>query len=215
MQAGGPVGVTRQGEIAVVTIDNPPVNALSAAVRAGILRAVAATEADPGARAVVLICAGRTFIAGADITEFGRPPVEPHLPDVILAIEATTRPWVAAIHGTALGGGLEVALGCHWRIATPDARLGLPEVTLGLIPGAGGTVRLPRLIAPAEALAMIAEGKPVTAARAAETGLIDAIADGDLIPAALALRRRSRRTAAPRRPLPAPGGPGRRRGLRG
>jgi 3-hydroxyacyl-CoA dehydrogenase len=197
--ATDPVTVAREGDVAVVTIDHPPVNALSAAVRAGLVRAVAETEADPGVRAVVLICAGRTFIAGADIAEFGRPPVEPHLPDVVLALEGATLPWVAAIHGTALGGGLEVALGCHWRIAAQDARLGLPEVTLGLIPGAGGTVRLPRLIAPADALAMVVEGKPVPAGRALDLGLIDAIAEGELLPAALRLARE-----AAGRPLPAP-----------
>ncbi|HEU0221381.1 MAG TPA: 3-hydroxyacyl-CoA dehydrogenase NAD-binding domain-containing protein, partial [Paracoccaceae bacterium] len=143
--------------------------------------------------------AGRTFIAGADITEFGRPPVEPHLPDVILALEAATRPWIAAIHGTAFGGGLEVALGCHYRIAARDARLGLPEVTLGLIPGAGGTVRLPRLIAPAEALTMVAEGRPLPASRALELGLLDAIAEGELLPAALRFA-----AEATGRALPAP-----------
>ncbi len=199
VSAVDPVRVVREGEVAVVTVDNPPVNALSAAVRAGLVRAVAETEADPEVRAVVLVCAGRTFIAGADIAEFGRPPAEPTLPDVVLRLESATRPWVAAIHGSALGGGLEVALGCHWRIAAGDSRLGLPEVTLGLIPGAGGTVRLPRLVAPADALAMIAEGKPVPAARAAEMGLIDAVVEGELLPAALRFAAR-----AADRPLPTP-----------
>jgi len=181
------VSLARQGDVAVVTIDNPPVNAASAAVRAGIVRAVAATEADAGVRAAVLICAGRTFVAGADIAEFGRPTVPPSLPEVVAALEAATRPWVAAIHGTALGGGLELALGCHRRIATADAKLGLPEVSLGLIPGAGGTVRLPRLIDPADAVSLVAGGKPVAAGRAAELGLIDAVADGPLLEAALRL----------------------------
>ncbi len=192
-----PVTIRREGDVAVVTIDNPPVNAASSAVRAGIVRAVAETEADPAVRAVVLACAGRTFVAGADISEFGQPPVEPSLPDAILAIEGATRPWVAAIHGTALGGGLELALGCHHRIATDGARFGLPEVTLGLIPGAGGTVRLPRLIAPTEALRMVAEGKPIAAVRAAEIGLVDAIAEGELLPAALQVAAK-----AADRPLP-------------
>ncbi|WP_290751135.1 3-hydroxyacyl-CoA dehydrogenase NAD-binding domain-containing protein [Amaricoccus sp.] len=185
--------------MAVVTVDNPPVNALSQAVRAGLVAALAETEADADVRAVVLACAGRTFVAGADIAELGRPPVEPHLPDVILAIEGATKPWVAAIHGSALGGGLELALACRWRVADAAARLGLPEVSLGLIPGAGGTVRLPRLIAPVEALAMIAGGKPVGALRAAELGLVDEVAEGDLVGAAVAFAE-----GALARDLPAP-----------
>ena len=184
-------------------------NALSAAVRAGLVSAVAATEADPEVRAVVLACAGRTFVAGADIAELGRPPVEPHLPDVILALEFATRPWVAAIHGTAFGGGLELALGCHYRVAAADARLGLPEVTLGLIPGAGGTVRLPRLTTAAEAVTMVAEGKPVTAAHAADSGLIDAVVEGELLPAALrfAAEAAARRPPRPLGQRPAAGRP--------
>lgn len=173
------------GEIAWVTIDNPPVNATSAAVRAGLLDALRQTEA-AGVRAVILACAGLTFVAGADVTEFGRPPIAPDLPDVVLAIEAASAPWIAAIHGTALGGGFELCLACAGRIATADAKLGLPEVSLGLIPGAGGTVRLPRLIDPVAALEMIAGGKPVSAERALVLGLIDAIARdaGDLREAA-------------------------------
>jgi 3-hydroxyacyl-CoA dehydrogenase len=189
---------TRDG-IALVTIDNPPVNATGHAVRQGLCEAVARTEGDSAVRAVVLACAGRTFIAGADIREFGQPPVAPHLPDVLARIAAATKPWVAAIHGTALGGGLETALACHYRIATPDAALGLPEVTLGLIPGAGGTVRLPRLIAADHALEMIASGAPVPAPRAQAMGLIDAIAEGDLVSDARALAHK-----AAGRPLPAP-----------
>jgi 3-hydroxyacyl-CoA dehydrogenase len=194
-----PVSLRVEAGVAIVTIDNPPVNAASAAVRAGVARAIAEVEADPKIRAVVLICAGKTFVAGADISEFGRPPIDPILPDVILALEAATRPWIAAIHGTALGGGLELALGCHYRIATTDARLGLPEVTLGLIPGAGGTVRLPRLIAPVEALTMAAEGKPVAAAQAVASGLVDRIADGALESAAIRFARE-----VSERPLPRP-----------
>lgn len=197
--AADPVCVTRCSAVAVVTIDNPPVNAASAAVRAGLVAAVAETEADPDVRAVVLTCTGRTFVAGADIAEFGRPASPPLLPEVVAALEDASKPWVAGIHGTALGGGLELALGCHYRIATADARLGLPEVTLGLIPGAGGTVRLPRLIDPAEALTMIAGGKPVTAERAAEIGLIDALAGSDLLDDAVRFAEE-----AARRPLPAP-----------
>src|SRR5258708_22985760 len=129
----------RRDVIAIVTVDSPPVNALSAAVRGGILDCVKQAIADPEVKAIVLTCAGRTFIAGADITEFGKPPKPPALNDVLSEIENSPKPVIAAIHGTALGGGLEVALACHFRVATRDARLGLPEVKLGLLPGAGGT----------------------------------------------------------------------------
>ena len=181
------VSVTHAGAVAIVTIDNPPVNAASHAVRAGLAAAVTACAADDATRAVVLACAGRGFVAGADIREFGRPPQPPHLPDLIDAIEASPKPWVAAIHGAALGGGLELAMACHARIATADARLGLPEVTLGLIPGAGGTVRLPRLVPAGRALAMVSGGKPIDAATALADGLVDAIAAGDLRTEACAL----------------------------
>lgn len=175
------VSVTRHNAIAHVLIDNPPVNALSAAVRRGLMDAVTQTEADTNVRAVVVFCAGRTFVAGADVSEFDKPPLAPHLPDVIDAIETARKPWVAALHGTVLGGGLELAMGCYARVAAPKTKLGLPEVTLGLIPGSGGTVRLPRLIAPEKALMMIAGGKPITAAEALKAGLIDAIAPEDLL----------------------------------
>ena len=181
------VSIHTQGRVAVVTIDNPPVNASSQSVRAGLLEALATTEADPEITSVVLACAGRTFVAGADVREFDLPPVEPHLPDVIAAIEATPKPWVAAIHGMALGGGLELAMGCHARIADPKAQMGLPEVTLGLVPGAGGTVRLPRLVDAELALTMIAGGKPISAKAALEAGLIDRIATGDVLDEAVAL----------------------------
>lgn len=174
------VSVSVEGAIGVVTIDNPPVNAASHAVRMGLVDALAQTEADPAIRAVVLICAGRTFVAGADVREFGKPSLEPHLPDVVTALETATKPWVAAIHGTALGGGLEIAMACHYRIAAPSAKFGLPEVNLGLIPGAGGTVRLPRLVGPLKALDMIATGKPIAAGAAQANGLVDAVAAGDL-----------------------------------
>ena len=133
------VSLERQGAIAVITVNNPPVNALGQAVRAGLQSAFNEANADQSVQAVVLVCAGNTFIAGADIKEFGKPPVAPSLPDVIEGIEQITKPSVAVIHGTALGGGLEVALGCHYRIARKDAQVGLPEVKLGLLPGAGGT----------------------------------------------------------------------------
>lgn len=133
------VQLERRGDIALVTVDNPPVNALGHAVRAGLLAAFQQAEADPQVRAVVLVCSGRTFMAGADIREFGKPPQAPSLPEVVEVIEGSTKPSVAVIHGTALGGGLEVALSCHYRIARRDAQVGLPEVKLGLLPGAGGT----------------------------------------------------------------------------
>ena len=175
-----------EGEIAVVTIDNPPVNATGRAVRQALADAVASTEHNPDIKAVVLQCAGSTFVAGADIREFGKPPLEPHLPDVLVQIENATKPWVAAVHGSALGGGLELAMACHYRIATPQARFGLPEVTLGLIPGAGGTIRLPRLVSAETALDMVAGGKPITAPKALEAGLIDEISGGQLAEDALA-----------------------------
>jgi 3-hydroxyacyl-CoA dehydrogenase len=170
--------------IAVIRIDNPPVNALSQGVRAGIMDALAAAQRDRAA-AVLLLCSGRTFIAGADITEFGKPPQPPSLPEVIAAIEAQPVPVVAALHGNALGGGLEVALAAHYRCALAATRLGLPEVNLGLLPGAGGTQRLPRLIGVQPALEMMLSGKPVTAGRAQELGLVDAIIEGELETAAM------------------------------
>lgn len=178
------VSITRDGAIARVMIDNPPVNALGQAQRAALADAVATTDAMDGLDAVILSCAGRSFVAGADIREFGQPPVPPHLPDVLALIEGATVPWIAAIHGTALGGGLELGLACRFRVAARSARMGLPEVTLGLIPGAGGTVRLPRVIPAVAALDMVATGKPISAMRAAELGLVDQIADGDLLVAA-------------------------------
>ncbi|WP_037545104.1 3-hydroxyacyl-CoA dehydrogenase NAD-binding domain-containing protein [Stappia stellulata] len=199
MKLSDPVTISQKGDLTIVTIDNPPVNATSQAVRAGLLEAVTRIEAMPEVAAVVLACAGRTFVAGADITELGKPPREPHLPDVIAAIEASRVPWVAAIKGAALGGGLEIALGCHGRVAAPGAKLGLPEVTLGIVPGAGGTVRLPRLIAGADALDMITTGKPVSAEKAMKTGLVDTVAGDDLLDAAT---ERARALAAEGRPAP-------------
>ena len=171
--------LTTQDGIATLTVNSPPVNALSAAVRQGILAGIEAAGQDPAVRAVVLACAGRTFIAGADITEFGKPMVEPSLHAVIRAIEACPKLVVAAIHGTALGGGLETALGCHYRVAVPSAKLGLPEVKLGLLPGAGGTQRLPRVVGAAQALEMVTSGTPIGAGKAAELGLVDALAPED------------------------------------
>ncbi len=180
-----------EGGIAVLTLDSPPVNALSAAVRSGIAAGIARAASDPSVEAIVLICAGRTFIAGADITEFGKPMQEPSLHAVIDAIEASTKPVIAAIHGTALGGGLETALACHFRVAVPSARLGLPEVKLGLLPGAGGTQRLPRVVGVAKALDMVTSGTPIGARQAEETGLVDELApEGGLRDFALTFARR-------------------------
>src|SRR5689334_12252203 len=141
-----PVTLAHAGGIATITIDNPPVNALSQTVRQGLAETIAAIKADASIRGIILACAGRTFVAGADIREFGKPPLAPFLRDVIAGIETLDKPVVAAIHGTALGGGFELALGCHYRVMHKRAFVGLPEVTLGIIPGAGGTQRLPRLI---------------------------------------------------------------------
>jgi 3-hydroxyacyl-CoA dehydrogenase len=187
--------------IAVVTVDNPPVNALSAAVRRGLQARLREALADDAVHAVVIACAGRTFFAGADITEFGRPPEPPPLPELVDEIEAGAKPVVAAIHGTALGGGLEVALACHFRIAVPSARVGLPEVKLGLIPGAGGTQRLPRLVGVELALQAVTSGEPVAAGAAAAAGLIDRLArEGSLLDDAVAFAAEIvREGRAPRR----------------
>ncbi|TLX61922.1 3-hydroxyacyl-CoA dehydrogenase [Stutzerimonas nosocomialis] len=184
------VRLERRGEIALITVNNPPVNALGVAVRSGLQQAFERAEADTEFRAVVLLCEGTTFIAGADIKEFGKPPQSPSLPEVIEIIEAGSKPSVAVIHGTALGGGLEVALGCHYRIARADAKVGLPEVKLGLLPGAGGTQRLPRLAGVAKALDMIVSGQPIGAAEAVEHRIVDELFEGDLVEAGLAYARR-------------------------
>ena len=183
------VSITREGEIAVATIDNPPVNVLSQAVRQGLWDAVSSLDADPQVRAVVLVCAGRTFIAGADVTEFGKPPQAPHLPDLVDRIEGAQKPWVAAIHGSALGGGFEVAMGCRFRVAVEGASVGLPEVSLGIVPGASGTVRTPRLAGVEAAVELVTSGKPVKAAKALSLGLVDAVFADDLQAHALAFAR--------------------------
>ncbi|PWC79757.1 3-hydroxyacyl-CoA dehydrogenase [Azospirillum sp. TSH64] len=182
-RAGGTVRLERDGGVAVIVIDNPPVNAGSAAVRRGLLDAVATVAADPGIEAAVLIGAGRTFIAGSDLREFGQPLEEPQLPAVIAAIEACAKPVVAALHGAALGGGFELALGCDARVAAPGTRVGLPEVTLGMIPGAGGTQRLPRLVGVSTAIGLICEGRRVAAADALALGLVDAVVEGAVVEA--------------------------------
>lgn len=169
--------------VLVVTIDSPPVNALSADVRIGLQDAIAEAAADAAVAAIVIVASGRTFIAGADITEFGQPLREPSLPILCDVIEASAKPVVAALHGTALGGGLEVALACHYRVAVPSTRLGLPEVKLGIIPGAGGTQRLPRVVGVAAALPIVVGGDPVTADKAKAIGLVDRIVAGDALAA--------------------------------
>lgn len=171
------VTLTQTGQLGLIRVDAPPVNAISQAVRQGLWDAFDAVSTNPDIKAAVLICEGRTFMAGADASELGKPPVPPHLNDLVAFIEACPKPVVAAIHGQALGGGLEIALACSHRIATPTARFGLPEVNLGFVPGAGGTQRLPRLVGVEAALEMAVEGKPINAARALEIGLIVATAD--------------------------------------
>lgn len=189
------------GTVALITLDSPPVNALGSAVRQGLMAAFARAAADPEAHAVVLACAGRTFIAGADIREFDAPdPDAPDLLEVLAQIDACPKPTVAAIHGTALGGGLETALCCHTRVATPSAKVGLPEVALGLLPGAGGTQRLPRIVGAQTALEMMVFGKPVIASRAHEIGLIDAIIEGDLLEGAIAFAENAAQSGPP--PVP-------------
>src|SRR5213595_20577 len=195
------VDLTSRGRVAVLTVNNPPVNALSQHVRKGLHDGIKQAQSDGAVQAIVI--AGRTFIAGADITEFGKPPLEPGLHGVLDMIESSSKPVIAAIHGTALGGGLEVTLACHYRVGVKDARFGLPEVKLGLLPGAGGTQRLPRVVGPQKALSMIVSGDPIRADEALKVGLIDEIVDGDLTPAGvetaarylLALPRSSTRQA--------------------
>jgi 3-hydroxyacyl-CoA dehydrogenase len=180
-----------EGDVAVVTINSPPVNALSQPVRDGLSQGVEAAAANGAVKAIVIICGGRTFIAGADISEFGKPPAPPYLPDVLERIENAPKPVVAALHGTALGGGFEVALTAHYRIAVPSAKCGLPEIKLGLIPGAGGTQRLPRLIGVEKALEVILSGSPFGALKAKEWGVVDELAEeGKLRDSALAFARR-------------------------
>src|SRR3954447_12794872 len=189
-----------EGGIGVITVDNPPVNALSPGLPQGITAAIDKGNADPAVKAMVLIGAGRSFIAGADIRQFGRgpattPPTRRHY-DVS---DQSPKPIVAAIHGYALGGGLETVLACHYRVAVPSAKVGLPEVQIGILPGAGGTQRLPRLIGPKAALDMIVSGRHVPAEEAYKLGIIDEVVpEADLRNAAIAFARR----IADQRPLP-------------
>ena len=205
------VDLDRRGRIAVLTVNNPPVNALSHGVRLGLRDGLKAAHADAAVGAIVIVCAGRTFIAGADITEFGKPPREPGLHEVLDLIEGGPKPVVAAIHGTALGGGLEVTLACHYRVAVKTARFGLPEVKLGLLPGAGGTQRLPRVVGVEKALSMIVSGDPIGAAEALKVGLIDEIVEGDLAAAGVAFAEKVAGRAPPAPEDPRPGRQDRRR----
>ena len=184
--ASSPVRIQRVGTIAIVTIDNPPVNALSQAVRRELLAAFKTFAADRNTTGIVLAGAGRDFVAGADIREMDLPLLEPSLPDVIAVMETCPQPIVAAINGNALGGGLELALACDRRVAAPNATVGLPEVKLGIIPGAGGTQRLPRIVGTARAIALIAAGRRVQAAEALSLGMVDRVVDGDVLAAAQA-----------------------------
>jgi 3-hydroxyacyl-CoA dehydrogenase len=175
------VRLAREGNIAVISVNNPPVNALGIEVRTGLMKCFEAAIANPAIDAIALVCEGRTFFAGADISEFGKPPVAPILRDVHHAMEDSPKPIVAGIHGTALGGGLETALACHYRIAVPSAKVGLPEVKLGILPGAGGTQRLPRLIGVEKAIEMICTGEPIGALTAHELGIVDEIAEEETL----------------------------------
>src|SRR4029450_1914624 len=192
------VDLSTRGRVAVLTVDNPPVNALSQHGRKGLHDGIKQATADGAVQAIVIACAGRTFIAGADITEFGKPPAEPSLHSVLYLIEGSPKPVVAAVHGTALGGGLEVTLACHYRVGVKAARFGLPEVKLGILPGAGGTQRLPRVVGVEKGLSMMVSGDPVGADEALKAGLIDEIVEGDLAAAGVAF---AEKVLNERRPL--------------
>ncbi|MCW9032755.1 MAG: 3-hydroxyacyl-CoA dehydrogenase NAD-binding domain-containing protein [Rhodospirillales bacterium] len=181
-----PVSYERKGNVGVITVNNPPVNALGHAVRQGFANGLKTGLADDGAKALVVIGGGRTFPAGADITEFGKPLQEPGLTEVIDGFENSTKPVIAAVHGTALGGGMEIVLGCHFRVAATTAMCGLPEVKLGIIPGAGGTQRLPRIVGAQTALEMITSGNFIKAPKALKMGIFDELIEGDLEEGAVA-----------------------------
>ena len=197
------VTVAREDGIAVLLLDNPPVNALGLNLRGPLFAALETARADAAVKGIVIACAGRTFVSGADITEFGteRALAKPSLHDICALLDGLEKPTVAAIHGTALGGGLELALACHYRVADKGARVGLPEVKLGILPGAGGTVRLPRVAGPEKAVKMIVSGSPVGAAEALASGIVDEIAEGDLTAAAVAFAKRKVAEGGPHRPV--------------
>src|ERR1700691_2915381 len=197
------VTLTNSGPVAVITIDNPPVNALSPGVPEGLASSLATAKSDPAVHAIVIIGGGRTFVAGADINEFAKSIAAgkgggPDLTPLFTAIEDSLKPVVVAIHGAALGGGLELAMAAHYRLAPPDAQVGLPEANLGIVPGAGGTQRLPRLVGMAKAAEMIVSGQIIKAQAALELGLIDRLIGGDLLPGAIAFAQE----IAAIRPLP-------------
>jgi len=198
--ATSPISTRKHGDVLIVLSNNPPVNALGAAVRQGLVAAIEQAEGDDSVKALVIACEGQTFFAGADVSEFGTSKAfeQPMLPQVVDRIEACTKPVVAAIHGTALGGGLEVALACHYRVADPSAKLGTPEVKLGLLPGAGGTQRLPRVAGVKKALEMCATGNPIGAKDGFGCGLVDRLIEGELIPHAVGYAEEVRDV----RPLP-------------
>jgi 3-hydroxyacyl-CoA dehydrogenase len=199
MQPSSTVSVMTDGDVAVIQVNNPPVNTITAAVRADLAHALQ-LPAIRAAKAVLLCCEGRTFFSGADIGEFNGPPKESEYRDLFATLEGLPVPVIAALHGTALGGGLEIALACHYRVASADARFGFPEVTLGIIPGAGGTQRMPRLIGAQKTLELILSAKPVGVSQAIELGFIDAMIEGDLLPGALAYTRQLLKAGrAPRR----------------
>lgn len=174
------------GDVAIVWADNPPVNAISHALRSELQAAFVSLKANPEVKAIILACRGRTFFAGADISEFDKPPQDPHLQDVFNVIEGMEVPVIAALFGTALGGGMEAALACHYRIALKGSKMGLPEIHLGIFPGAGGTQRLPRLVSVSDTLEIIIKGKPISADKALELGILDKIVEGDVVEGAKA-----------------------------
>jgi enoyl-CoA hydratase/carnithine racemase len=181
----------RDGNVAIITVDNPPVNALRQGVRQGLAECFAQARDDASVEAIVVTGAGRTFVAGADITEFGKPSQPPSLIEVIALIDEIKKPTIAAVHGTPLGGGLELTMGCHFRVAAPTTRLGLPEIKLGIIPGFGGTQRLPRLVGANKALEMNLIGDPMGAEEAFEFGLVNRVVeDHELLDTALSWARK-------------------------
>jgi 3-hydroxyacyl-CoA dehydrogenase len=200
---GEVVSVSREGPIAVITIDSPPVNAMSQPVRQGLMSAFEQLAKEPSAQAVLITCAGRTFIAGADIKEFDTGVGPPGYHELFAVIEGFDRPVIAALFGTALGAGVEIALACHYRCAVPDAKLGLPEITLGIIPGAGGTQRLPRLIGAKAALELILSAAPIDGGKAHELGIVDEIVTGDLRAGAIAYAKKLVAAGAKPRPTAA------------
>ncbi|MFT4715585.1 MAG: 3-hydroxyacyl-CoA dehydrogenase [Paracoccaceae bacterium] len=200
MQITEKVTLKIEGSLAFVVINNPPVNALGQAVREGIAGGIKTAEANADVKAVILIAEGRTFPAGADITEFGKPPMEPGLPEVCQIIEDCTKPVIAALHGTTLGGGFEVALSAHYRIALATTKIGLPEVNLGILPGASGTQRMPRITGAGPALDLMLSGKPIGAEQGVAIGVIDEIVDGDLTAAATSYAQKLIENGSSRRP---------------